>query len=241
MAMQDVAVDPWASAEDPKEIVYSNEIWGQVEARVYFCVLEKGVGKVVFDPATHSIDKRRTAIDLLIHPLSDMQLSFDFSRNVIAEGHEWAGIILPSLRDIGMRPQELNGKYVKIARVPSVDHKGNVVTYEKDGAVKEQMTFKFLKVFATEGECRNDYHNLAAVDNQSATGTPGNGKEMNPEENTAYTFLVAFVANACKGQTDLAVIRTTLATNLASQPLIGKYYTVDSPEVTELIMKNMQG
>jgi len=47
------------------------------------------------------------------------------------------------------------------------------------------------------------------------------------------------VENACRGQSDLEIIRKTLELNIAQQALISKYFTVDSPEVVEMIAKEM--
>lgn len=236
-------VDPWDAAENPKELVYASEYWGQVEAMSWNCVLEKGVGKLPFDAQIHSADQRRTAIDLLVHPLGEMKLTFDVSRGIVAESHEWAGIILPSLRDVGLSPRELDGKWVKVVRVPLTDRMGNPTTYvdKRSGQVKEQTTIKFVAVFADEAACQADY--LAQSGNpdtapaQVAQAANGNGS--NPERNTALQFLKVYVQNAVRGQTDLAIIRETLALNIAQQPLISKYFTVDSPEATDLIMQAM--
>jgi hypothetical protein len=53
------------------------------------------------------------------------------------------------------------------------------------------------------------------------------------------TFLKIFVKDACKGQTNLETIRTNLAAKIASQAMISKYFTIDSPEVVQLIAETM--
>lgn len=243
MTMPVTTVDPWETAETAKEMVFSSVYWGQVEAGSWHCVLEKGVGKVPFSPQTHSPDKRRTAIDLLIHPLAEMGLNFEISRGMVAESHEWAGIILPSLRDLGVQARELNGKWVKVERVPLIDRFGNPTTYvDKQGQVKEQTTIKFTAVFADEASCRADYLN-SQNGNGTAIPTPPAAQPVapgdNPERKTAFTFLRSYVQNAARGQTNLDVIRQTLALNIAEQPLISKYFTADSPETIQLIAEYM--
>jgi len=68
-------------------------------------VLERGIGKVEFDPQMHSQDQRRTAIDITVRPLVEMGLTFDLTRNMIAESREWASFVLPSIRDLGIHPK----------------------------------------------------------------------------------------------------------------------------------------
>lgn len=241
MTARQEIIDPWDSAENPQEITFTNVYWGQVEAQSHYCVLEKGIGRLPFDPQVHSADKRRTAIDLLIHPLPETGAQWDITRSVIAESHEWAGVILPSLRDLGIQARELNGKWVKVERVPLTDKFGNPSTYvDKTGQVKEQTTLKFVAVFSDEAACRADFQKGGS--NPAPASKPANGGNgNNGERETALKFLKVYVQNACKGQTDLAVIRETLALNLAQQPLISKYFTVDSPETTALIAEMIGG
>jgi len=239
-------VDPWDAAEQAKEPQFSNIIWGQCEASSWFCVLEKGVGKVAFDPQMHNLDLRRTAIDIIIHPLADMGLTFDLARNMIAESYEWAGVVLPSIRDLGISPKQLNGSWIKVQTVPLTDKSGNVVTYtDKNGTVKEKTTLKFLAIFKDDAECRADYlANSGKAPQQDTQYAKSNGNgngngNGNKERETAFKFLKVYVENACRGQSDLNVIRQTLALNIAQQPLISKYFTVDSSEVVEMIAKEM--
>lgn len=239
-------VDPWDTAEQAKEPQFSNVIWGQCEAKSWWCVLEKGVGKVEFDPQVHSPDLRRTAIDIIVRPLVDMGLTFDLTRNMIAESREWAGIVLPSIRDLGISPKQLNGSWVKVQTVTLTDKTGQPVTYtDANGVVKEKTTVKFLAIF-DESECRADYLANSGKgprsDTQYSANNNGNGNGNgtgNKERETALKFLRVYVENVCRGQTDLNVIRNTLALNIAQQALIAKYFTVDSPETVQLIAECM--
>lgn len=235
-------VDPWDIAEQAKEPQFSNLIWGQCEASSWFCVLEKGVGKVEFDPQVHSPDQRRTAIDIIIHPLPDMNLNFDLVRGMIAESREWAGIVLPSIRNLGISPKQLNGSWVKVQTVPLTDKAGNVVTFtDANGVVKEKSTIKFLTIFKDEAECRADYlANSGKATPQNTEYAGGSNNNDNKEREVALAFLKVYVENACRGQNDIEVIRKTLAFNIAQQPLISKYFTVDSPETVQLIAKVMK-
>jgi len=238
------SVDPWESANEAKAPQFSNEIWGQVEARSWYCVLEKGTGKVEFNPDLHSPDQRRTAIEIIVHPLPDMGLTFDVTRSMIAESHEWASIVLPSIRDLGLHPRALNGVWVKAANATLTDRKGAPVTYtDSNGIEKERRTIKFLKLFSDEAECRADY--LASSGKHATASTQHEEKpdsnSGDKERQTALAFLKVFVQNTCRGQSDIDVIRKMLASQLTTQPLISKYFTVDSPETIELIAQCLGG
>lgn len=233
--MSTYILDPWDSAEKAKEPIISNIIWGQCEAKAWFCVLERGIGKIEFDPQQHNPEMRRTAIDIIIHPLPEMDLRFDLVRNMIAESREWASFVLPSIRNLGLSPKEINGKWVKIQTVALTDKKGDPVTYtDTNGTVKEKTTIKFLATFKNEEECKADFLGKSAQ-YQGASGNGNNSTNGNKERETALAFLKVFVQNACIGKKDIETAINTLASQIAQQPIISKYFTVDSPETIQLI------
>lgn len=232
--------DPWASGENPQ--VRVPEYWGQVAIDMFYVILQKGVGKVPFDPGQHSIDKRCTAIDIKILPLSEMGVSYDVARGMIAESREWAGVVLPSIKALGISVRELNGKYVQVKYKPTGE------TYvNKQAETKEKTTFEFVKLFANVNECITAY--FAAGGQTIAEDPNGHGTNpvaqpapvgsVSPEVETAKKFLKVVVENACRGQKDLNVIRDTISLNLAGMPMINKHFTVDSPETMTLIMEAM--
>lgn len=232
--------DAWDDAENPKVREYKQEYWGKVEASSWHCVLEKGLGRVPFDPQKHSEDQKRTAVDILLTPIQKMNLDFDINRSMLAESREWSQIVLPSIRSLGISPREINGKWAMVELVPITGKDGKPETYlDVNGVVKERKTIKFLKIFNSEAECVNDYTsgNNGNSDNNTSDIKP----ESNTEKNTAYQFLKIFVQNVCRQQNDIEVIRQTLALNIAQQPLISKYFTVDSPETVELITQYLGG
>lgn len=231
-------LDAWDTAENPQVKEYASEYWGKVEAQSWWCVLEKGVGRTPFDPQKHSEDQKRTAIDILITPLADMGLQFNINRNMLAESREWGQVVLPSIRALGIHPREINGKWAWVQLVPIPGKDGKPETYtDSAGIVKERKTIQFVKIFDTEEQCQSDFHASKGTTQYKADN--GNGNGDNKEKQTALAFLKVYVQNACRGQTDLNVIRETLALNIAQQPLISKYFTVDSPETMELIAQYM--
>lgn len=62
----------------------------------------------------------------------------------------------------------------------------------------------------------------------------------NTERETALKFLRVIVENAARGQSDLTVVRNTVAAQIATMPLVSKYFTVDSPETMNLIAISIQ-
>ena len=231
-----VSNDPWESAENPQ--LRAMEIWGAAQIDTYYCVLQKGVGKIPFDPNVHPLDQRRTAIDIVVTSLPEMNMDKPARRELIAESREWAGIIHPSIKALGISARELNGKFVQVKFKPTGD------TYTNgNGEVKEKTTFDFVKIFANEAACRADFQqsqNQPAGQPQAAVQSTAPNPNDNAEKQTALAFLKVIVENACKNQTDLTAIR-----NMVSQQIVAyggpvaKFFTVDSPEAMQLIQSKM--
>lgn len=221
--------DPWMSAENP--VFRAAEYFGQINIDMWYCVLEKGAGKIQFDPKTHSADARRTAVDMVLNPLPELNLNFEVSRSLVAESADWAKIVLPSIKQFGLSPRELNGKWVKL------QFKGTGRKYtNREGEERENTTFEFLKVYQSEAECRADYNGESVEPANSVSSVVSTDDK---EKTTALAFLKSFVEVACKNNTELDKIRATVSTNISGTPLLAKYFTIDSPEVTELIANSM--
>jgi len=227
--------DPWDSAENPQ--VASPEYWGQCSIDMFYCILEKGIGKVRFDDQVHEVGKRRTAIEIVVTPLPAMGAQNPVSRSLVAESADWAKTTLPSIKALGLSLREMQGKYVHI------QFKATGKTYtNKDGEVKNNTALEFVKVFQTEADCTTDYTASKGGSTPAPSNTQyegGNGNGANKERETALQFLKVIVENAARGQTDLTVIRNTVAANVATMPLVNKFFTVDSPETSGLIMEKM--
>jgi hypothetical protein len=236
MTNQTTVLDPWATAWNPPE--QASEWFGQVTVNPWFCSLVKGVGKSPYDPNqldpnTGNPVRRYTAIDLSLNAITDQQID-PITRTCIAEFGEWPDVILPSMKALGINTlQELNNAWVKCEMVDT----GR--TYQnQNNETKHATTFKFTGIYADEATCR-----MAKGGNGSgptpagASATPqppaGNG---NKELETAKKFLKPYVQNAWKkANGDVDQTRTILAPMIAQQPLLAKYFTVDSAEVLELI------
>jgi len=222
--------DPLAMAENPQEIKYSNEYFGQVSLDVWFCVLEKGVGKVPFDPNTHSIDRRLTAITMGIIPVPASGLQFSVDRDYIAEFRPWNAITLPSLKALGVSVRELNDRYVRVKMTET----GETYT-NSQGETREKTAFEFLAIYDSLEACEADFtakRGSSAQPNTSpqksqAAPTAGNG---NKDRDVALKFLEVAVKSTCQGLTDLDQAREAVAAQIAKMPLINKHFTVDSPE-----------
>jgi hypothetical protein len=215
--------DPYESAANAK--LAPRSYYGQISIDAWFCALIKGVGKVPFDPQQHDADKRCTAMDIIVTPIAEQQLNFELKREMIAESREWAGIVWPSLKELGATsPREVHNKWCKMQQVPS----GRKYR-AKDGTEKEATTFKFLALFDSEAECRAAYNADTGGGNDSnsdaAEPTPGNGSA---NLDVARPFIMAF---AKQNAFDLEKTRAACS----SQAVITNAIDINSPEFAEIV------
>jgi len=215
--------DPLDSAENPE--VSLPEYYGQAVLDVYYCVLQKGAGKVPFDPQMHKLDERRTAVKLGILPLPEQNVTRDVFRDYVAEFGAWPKITLPSIKAAGLSLRNLNNAWVKLTLVPE----GRTYT-DKNGETKESLTFKVTAAYPDEAACRAAYLNQSVSSGTEPATTPvnGNGSGTAKEKETALAFVKVLV-NAVAGNED------TLAARIANMPMLAKHFTVQSPEVRALL------
>lgn len=243
--MTDQTLSPWDTAWEPaQQSGYWYYWYGQINLNAWFCTLVKGQGKIpwdpnLVDPVTGQPARRYTCIDLSLAPITDQPIN-NIERSMLAEFGEWVDITLPSAKEIGLTNlQALNGAWVCCEMAPT----GRTYT-NSAGETKNATTFKFLRLFENETACRAAHQ--AARGGNGATETPGvqsqtpapttGNSNGSRERETAQKFLKPYVENAWRqsGQ-DLDKARQALAQMIAGQPLLAKYFTVDSPEALELL------
>lgn len=220
--------DPFESAMNAT--LAPRAFYGQVTVDTWYCVLQKGVGKVLFDDTQHALDQRRTAIDITITALPELQRDRPVRREMIAESNEWVRIVLPSIKALGITSlSQLRDKWAKALSVPS----GRKYTDKNTGEEREATTLKFLAVYNTEDECRAAMEAERAGDTGNGT-TPAPAPAATPaaapskDRDTALSFVKVLVNQYHRDP-------QALAAQIAGIPMIAKHFTIDSPEVQALI------
>lgn len=230
---QPINQDPWSNAMNP-QTQDVREIWGQVTVDVWFAMLVKGFGKLPYDEKTLDPEgkpyRRYTAVDMLIEPLPESGMQYKSQRQMLAEFGEWVDIVLPSLKALGIGDlQKLHGKFARVELVPT----GETYIKKDTGETKALTAFNFKGVYDTRESCLAAYNSAAPAG--APTPAPA-GTNGNPERETAKKFLRPYVANAmAQASGNVAKARELLAPMLATQPLLSKYFTIDSDEIIELM------
>jgi hypothetical protein len=247
-----VEFDPFASATNATEKSY--DLFGKVEINAWACALVTGQGKVPFDPNNAS-HKRLTAIEVYVQPLDGIEVKYPkvWECDWIAEFPTWAKITLASIKHLLPNMgsvKEIHGLWARVARVDSLDkpYAKKDAAGNPTGETARKKTFKFMEFFQTEDECRAAAIAAGAI-NPNGNGSHGNGHNvpttepiLSPEEQarkTAEAFLLPIVSNAARGK-NLQDATDAVAKALAAQPIISKFFTIDSPEVTKLILEHTE-
>lgn len=234
----DIQQSPWDAAANATEAQFNGDIFGQLELDVWFCVLQKGVGKIVYDPDAHSISQRRTAVDINIFDFNGLSFKRSFIAEIATDG--WLRVTLPSLKALGVSNiQALNGQYVRAEMEAFGKFTGS------DGIEKNRTAPRILAVYPTQEACEQ-----AA---QSANGAAGPNWLVNPqpvraaapvapvapqatgndaEKAVALSFLPAIVRMAVEGN---GINSYKLDAALKSNPILAKHFNLGSPEVMQAI------
>lgn len=228
---------------DPMEMAVTeaerpNYLYGQLETSAEF-VMFAGGKKVAWSEGIDDPKDRKVEVALIINPIEESGLTNLSTRNVICENwNEWGKIVWPSLRDdCGIANlREADKKWFKVESVKT----GRSYISKKTGERVENTTFKFVGVFDTKEECVADYLADGNIDNKSKVAEPALNDgghtmadaamevDMTSEKETAKNFLPALVKMS-QGNMDM------LKQHIQNTPMIAKFFTIDSPEVQELL------
>lgn len=248
MSNYKVVADPWAEAMNPPELPQGFHGKITVEAYTVMFVEDPATGKkmkVPYDSQTLLPDGSEprpvSVVKLGLIPVNE-NLKWDIFRELIVTSSDWTKITLPSIKDVGiMSLKDLDGKYAEVVLAET----GR--TYQSNGETKQATTFKFVKLFPDEASCKAAAGISPAQVSGPASAPASNGSNQangsNPngsERATALKFAKVYVVNAVRAANkDLDKTRDTLAVQISQQALLSKYFTVDSPEVVEMMMEEL--
>ena len=226
-------LDPMNTAVEEAE--RPNFIYGQLEVSAAFIqfVNKKKTVWTEHDDAK----ERRTEVTMVINPIEETGLTQLFTRSTICGNRgEWADIIWPSLRDVcGIKElRAADKKFVKVEVVKT----GRKYT-NKNGEEVENTTFKFHGLFADKAGCVSAFSADGGTPKSTLNVAPPNNPgdpmaiDMTPnasnlERENSKAFLPMLI-KAAGGDTN------QLKTLIASMSPLNKYFSVDSPEVVELL------
>jgi hypothetical protein len=225
------AFDSAVNAAENRGIYY-----GKVQISAEYVVFSKGIGKLSYVEGKHEPKDRRTEVSFVLSPIDEMGMTNLIQRSVIAESDEWAKIVWPSLRDgCGIKsPRDADSKFVKAILVANGRSWVN-----KSGDKQEGTAMKFVTIYPDEMTCKAAFASDGnSVRVPSTTAAPNSTdaamavdmtpNAQNPERETAKMFLPTLIKSSGGN-------RDALAKMIVGMPIIAKWFTVDSPEIAELM------
>jgi hypothetical protein len=207
----------------------AGQYFGKLEVSGQFVILRKGERKRVWLEG-ESTDGRVSEVTLRLNPHDITGLTKMVERQCLANDGEWTRIVWPSLRDLGFKSlRDINGQWGHVALVKS----GETYVAKKGarmGETIEKTTFKFLGVWELESDLIKAWEavNGSQPASNGTTPAPTVSQSNDAEKAAAMGFLPHIVA---ANKNDL----TKLSEVLASMSPINKYFTVNSPEVQQLL------
>lgn len=227
--MTDTILDPWAAAASATPTSFSSDIFGQIEFDPWFCVLQKGVGKVPFDPAMHRPNERRTAISINLTDVGGVNFTRDFIAEIAADG--WLKVTLPSLQALGVTDlQKFSGSYVHAVMEPYGEYT------DRDGNKKQRTAPKVLAVYpsreACEAAAQISNPQTDWLTNPKPAATPNGNGANDAERAVALSFLPAIVKGCVAGN---GVDSVKLEEALKGNPILARHFNIGSPEVIQAI------
>lgn len=209
------------------------QYFGKLDVSAQFVVLKAGEKKRAWLEG-EPLDGRTTEVSMRLNPLDCTGMTKMVERQVISNSGEWSRTVWPSLRDLGIKALgELRGKWAHVAMVEN----GRKWT-NKEGQEVKGSTFKFVALFDLESDAVKAWESQfggSQAHTPSSNGTNGNGaanpavSPINDAEKAAAAQFLPHIVNANKTDLD------KLAATLASMSPINKYFTVNSPEVQQLL------
>lgn len=229
--------DAWDEAESAQEPTYTH--FGKVSVDADFVIWPKGVRLdqcPPFDPQQHDANDRVTRIRMTAEPLPGRTNPFPHERVVPSFSREWTVVSLPSIKDLGISPRELDGAYARYEFKPARKYTN------RQGQQKTATSFHYAELYADLaaaeaaaeaffGQFAKDAGDVAddmGFEDTSGGSSGGDNGMADQAKQVALQFLPV-LWGAANGDAD------AMAAAIAANPIVAEHFTIDSPEVQALI------
>jgi len=221
---------PHADA-DPYDAAMTDEpgtFAGKLSVDAWTCVLEKGVGKVPYDPEEHKGRRTSTAIEMTVEPL-------DPTRNLIQRDTlnwtaEFRKVVRPSIEKLIPQIAEIRGakegQFNPLKQIDGLFVIGQYIERPENEPDETWTTLAFTHVFATESECKAAYEEMEDIEIDAAPAPePDNGAD--PQRAQMAKFLPALWTQADEDAEEFAEL-------IKANPMLADHFDRNSEEVRAL-------
>lgn len=219
-------LDPMASAVADAES--ASHYFGKIGIDAQFVVLKKGQPKSIWNEG-ESTEGRTTEIIIRLDPIDAMGQSRAVERNMLSNSTEWSKIVWATLKGMGFATlRDIDGLWAHVEMVPS-----GRKWFNKDGQEVFGTTFKFVKVFKTLAECEIAYTAMTGVEAHTPAAQAATTRPPVSQTNDANRLAaLQFLSHVVLQHKDNAV---ALDQALKTTPLVKDFFTINSPEVLEIL------
>lgn len=222
--------DPYTAAMTAPD--QERHYFGIATVDSWFCILEKGVGKRLWDATRDAVSDRRIAIKLSIECAKRDGGTYSVDQEALNFEPIWVRYTLPSLQKLGVTDlRALNGQSCHIKRVATGERYTN-----KQNEQKDKNAIVFIELFENTEACsaaqeafyggRSNGGGKAGVEEVDVPEPPK--PAMPPEQQFALNSLPAL----WKASNHNAEAFTKL---INDNPMIRKWYPADHPHVKALM------
>ena len=216
-------VDPFDDAMTDEPRLF----YGQVDVNAWTCVLEKGPGKIPYDPQLHDGRRTSTAIDFNVSPVDPTHKLIQ--RSMLNWTPDFRGIVRPSIETLAEKIAIIKdltvGQFNPLKEISGMWISGEFVARPDNKEGETWTTLKFTDVYPTETACR------AAAGFEGDGSTPGfddaipvqklQGDSMRAQ---MAKFLPALFAQADKNYIGFLDL-------IEANQILAQYFDANSPEV----------
>lgn len=216
---------------NPPELPTERTVFGQITVvDRWFCVLEKGTGKRLYDATRDSLDQRRVAIKLQVTAPKRDGGTYTIDREMVDFSDEWKKFTLPSIQRLNVPISNLLSSYCRMTLKKSG-------SYVKNNETKELTAIVFDELYPDEATCRAasaEYFKTPASNGNSASpqAAPAQAPAGSQPENSAERDFAASTLPML--WTGCGEDRKKFLQTLATSPVMAKYFNENSPEVQAL-------
>lgn len=237
------------------------ELYGRLIINAYYMYFPgSGERPVAFDPAKHPIEKRTAMIELILESIPQQHQQYENRMSCATFAADWTKITKPSINALGFEARTIAGRYVKLAKVPGKnpnkkkpgefytcfkilqvfeDEAACAAAYEGEHPQRaqtiEDVFAETAPVPSTEPQAETGAPSWGMNDSAPAAPAPAAGQDMIGKSG-ALMMVKAKIRQVAAENNALDHITAAAAKFIADNPVISKHFTVESPEIMELIV-----
>ncbi|MFO7742768.1 MAG: hypothetical protein R6X31_10705 [Anaerolineae bacterium] len=201
---------------------------GKLSVDAWTCVLEKGVGKVPFDPEKHKGRRTSTAIELTVEPLDPTRGMIQ--RDTLNWTPDFRKVVRPSIEKLIPTIAEIRGlkegQFNPLKQIDGLYVIGRYVERPDNEPDETWTTLAFTHVFGSEAECKAVYEDMEDIEiDTEPAPEPDNGAD--PQRAQMAKFLPALWQQADEDPDKFAEL-------IEANPMLADHFDRNSEEVRAL-------